>query len=353
MPADFWRGRRVFLTGHTGFQGSWLSLWLAQAGAEVTGYALPPPTRPALFDAARVGDDIASVIGDIRDFDALHRALALTEPELVVHMAAQPLVRRSYAEPMETWSTNVIGTAHVFEAVRKTPSVKAIVNVTTDKVYENREWERGYREDDTLGGYDPYAASKACAELVTASYRRAFFQGGARIATLRAGNVIGGGDWAEDRLVPDLVRSFAKGEATVIRNPNAIRPWQHVLEALSGYLAVAERLLLGEPGFDEAWNFGPAPESERKVGWIADKLAELWGEGARWALDPKAAEQPHEAHFLKLDSTKAHTRLSWTPRWGIEEALAATVEWYRAYYKGGDARATTLAQLAHYVPGTA
>jgi len=353
MPgaAETWRGRRVFLTGHTGFQGGWLSLWLAEAGAEVTGYALPPGTRPNLFDSARVAEGMASIIGDIRDLKALHAAMARAEPEVVIHLAAQPLVRRSYADPMETWSTNVIGTAHLLEAVRQTPSVKAVVNVTTDKVYENREWDRGYREDDTLGGYDPYSASKACAELVTGSYRRAFLKDGPPVATLRAGNVIGGGDWAEDRLVPDLMRSFARGDATVIRNPHAIRPWQHVLEALSGYLAVAEKLFLGEPGFAEAWNFGPDSESERSVGWIADRMVAFWGEDARWELDPAAAAQPHEAGFLKLDSTKSRERLGWRPRWQIDDALKASVDWYRAYYKGGDARELTLGQLAAYRTG--
>jgi len=339
MPgtAEFWRGRRVFLTGHTGFQGSWLSLWLAEAGAIVCGYALAPLTRPNLFDAAGVAQGIDSVIGDIRDLKGFAGAMRDAKPEVVIHMAAQPLVRRSYADPMETWSTNVIGTAHLFEAVRQVPGIKAVVNVTTDKVYENREWDRGYREDDTLGGYDPYSASKACSELVTASYRRAFLKDGPPVATLRAGNVIGGGDWAEDRLVPDLMRSFARGDATVIRNPHAIRPWQHVLEALCGYLAVAEKLLEGQSGFAEPWNFGPDPEAERPVGWIADRLVALWGEGARWELDPQAASQPHEAGYLKLDSSKSRARLGWQPRWSIEDALKASVEWYRGFYRGANA----------------
>ena len=347
VTPDFWRGKRVFLTGHTGFKGGWLSLWLQAMGAEVHGYALNPPTEPNLFTAAKVGTGMASSkIADIRDADKLREAMQVARPEIVFHLAAQPLVRYSYAQPVETYAVNVMGTVHLLEAIRATPGVKAVVNVTTDKCYENREWVWGYRENEPMGGFDPYSSSKGCAELVTAAYRRSFLEpAGVALATARAGNVIGGGDWAADRLIPDFLRAMDAGETLNIRSPQSTRPWQHVLEPLSGYLMLAERLYADGEVFAEAWNFGPADEDARSVQWIVERLAEM-RKDVNWQCDE--APQPHEAHYLKLDSSKAHNQLGWQPCWRLQAALHKTLEWHEAWRKAEDMRSVTMAQIAGY-----
>ena len=354
----FWRGRRVFLTGHTGFKGSWLALWLRQLGAVPTGYALAADTTPSPHAALGAGADERSVIADIRDGARLAEELQRARPEVVLHLAAQPLVRQSYREPVDTYATNLMGTVHLLDAVRRTPGVRAVVVVTTDKCYENESWAWGYRETDRLGGFDPYSNSKACAELATAAFRDSFFgaaahaQHGVAIATARAGNVIGGGDWAPDRLVPDLLRSFAAGQPATIRNPDAVRPWQHVLEPLAGYLLLAERLATEGPAWGEAWNFGPAESDAQPVAWIADRLAALWGGGAGWQREHGA--QPHEAAVLRLDCAKARQRLDWQPRWGLAQALDAIARWHRAHAAGADARQLCLDEISRYTAaGTA
>ncbi|MBU1425724.1 MAG: CDP-glucose 4,6-dehydratase [Gammaproteobacteria bacterium] len=352
MNAAFWNGRRVLLTGHTGFKGSWLSLWLQSMGAQVTGYALAAPTNPSLFEVAEVAKGMTSIVGDIRDLELMRKVFAEQRPEIVIHMAAQALVRHSYVEPVETYSTNVMGTVNVLEAIRTTSSVKAVVNVTSDKCYDNREWVWGYRENEAMGGFDPYSSSKGCAELVTAAYRNSYFHPdkyqthGVALASGRAGNVIGGGDWAEDRLIPDIVRAIAQGKPVNIRNPHAIRPWQHVLEPLSGYLVLAQKLFEEGTSYAEGWNFGPNDEDAKPVEWIVDKLTKTWGEGASWVLD--GGNHPHEAHYLKLDCSKAKTRLGWHPRWHLEDALGAIIEWQRAYRDGKDMRELTLRQIDAY-----
>lgn len=347
----FWRGKRVLLTGHTGFKGGWLSLWLQSMGATLRGVALTPPTEPSLFDAARVAEGMEHRIADIRDFAAVKAQMDEFRPEIVIHMAAQPLVRLSYHQPVETYATNVMGTVHVLEAARHVGTVKAIVNITTDKCYENREWVWGYREDEPMGGHDPYSNSKGCAELVSAAYRKSFLtQAGIAMATARAGNVIGGGDWAADRLVPDILRALQKNEPVLIRNPHAIRPWQHVLEPLSGYLLLAERLYTqaqaGEPLDAEGWNFGPRDEDAQPVQWIVEHLCATWGDGATWTLQP--GDHPHEANFLKLDISKARQRLRWAPRWSLATALARITEWHQAWMNQADMRAACLAQISQY-----
>ena len=352
MDAEFWSGKKVFLTGHTGFKGSWLSLWLQSLGANVTGYATAPPTKPSLFEEAKLAKGMTSLQGDIRDLDALCKAMKVALPEIVIHMAAQPLVRYSYANPVETYQTNVMGTVNLFEAVRQSGSVRVVVNVTTDKCYENKEWPWGYRETEPMGGYDPYSNSKGCSELVTSSYRNSFFnptdyqQHRVAVASARAGNVIGGGDWAEDRLLPDFLRSIISSEPVKVRSPNAIRPWQHVLEPLSGYLTLAEALWNHGPEFGEGWNFGPNDEDARTVLWIVNKMTQLWGEGASWEFE--GSPQPHEANFLKLDISKARSALMWTPRWKLEYALEMITSWYKAWQLGRDMRQFTLSQIQHY-----
>ncbi|MDO8066764.1 CDP-glucose 4,6-dehydratase [Janthinobacterium sp. SUN206] len=352
MNPAFWQGKRVFLTGHTGFKGGWLSLWLQQLGADVTGYALAAPTTPSLFEVADVASGMQSIIGDVRDGDAVKRAMAAARPDIVIHMAAQPLVRYSYANPVETYSTNVMGVVHVLEAVRATPGVRAVVNVTSDKCYENREWPWGYRENEAMGGYDPYSNSKGCAELVTAGYRSSFFHAdkyaehGVALGSGRAGNVIGGGDWALDRLIPDMLRAIGAGEPVMIRNPHAIRPWQHVLEPLSGYLTLAEKLYTAGPMHAEGWNFGPHDTDAKPVEWIIERMTQEWGAGASWSLDGQ--DHPHEATYLKLDCSKARGQLGWHPRWDIGQTIAKIVEWHKACDQGADMRAMTLAQIATY-----
>jgi len=351
LDHQFWAGKRVLVTGHTGFKGGWLCLWLKGLGAQVTGYSLPPSTSPNLYEIACVGESMQDVTGDIRDLDHVCRVVENFRPEIVFHMAAQPLVRQSYANPVETYATNVMGTVHLLEAVRRVRDVRACVNVTSDKCYENREWVWGYRENEPMGGYDPYSSSKGCAELVTAAYRTSFFNSPAAtdsmsLASVRAGNVVGGGDWAEDRLIPDMVRAFMGGKPAVIRNPDAIRPWQHVLEPLSGYLVLAQRLWSEGSSYAEAWNFGSDEHDAKPVRWVANKLAAMWGDGAGWKVDEK--RQPHEAHYLKLDSSKAKERLGWRRILKLEQALRLTVEWYQAHAQGGDLQAITGRQIGDY-----
>jgi len=344
-----WRGRRVLVTGHTGFKGAWLALWLQSMGADVTGLSRGVPTTPSLYELARVGAGMAAEhAADVRDAAAVSAALAASAPEVVLHLAAQPFVRRSFREPRETYETNVLGTVNVLEAVREAGGVQAVVVVTSDKCYDNREQPRAFVEDDPMGGHDPYSNSKGCAELVTDAYRRSFFsaQGsGTRVASGRAGNVIGGGDWGEDRLIPDIMRAALSGAPIPIRNPEAVRPWQHVLNPLGGYLRLAEALG-EEPRHASGWNFGPADDDVRPVRWIADRLTELWPGELRWELDP--GPHPHEARHLALDSTKARRELGWAPAWDLEEALARIVEWYRELDAGGDMRAVSLAQIERF-----
>ena len=347
-----YKNRRVLITGHTGFKGSWLCLLLNQLGADVYGYALDPPTNPSLFKEAAIDQFMTSYIGDIRDFDQLLLVIQKVQPEVIIHMAAQPLVRASYKDPIETYSTNVMGTVNLFEAIRQTPGIKAVVNVTTDKCYENREWHWGYRENEPMGGFDPYSNSKGCSELVTASFRNSFFnpkdyhKHGVAIASARAGNVIGGGDWAEDRLIPDFIRAITKGEQLLIRNPYAIRPWQHVLEPLNGYLSLAAKLLEDGPNFAQAWNFGPDDSDVQNVEWITKNLCEMWGDNANYHIDNNP--QPHEANYLKLDCSKVKAELEWTPKWHISTALKSIVDWNKAYLKGDDIRKVTIAQIEQY-----
>ncbi len=349
MKKAFWKGRRVFLTGHTGFKGAWLALWLQDLGAEVVGYALDPPSEPSLFEMAGVGESMVSNHDDIRNLEALENAMTGQQPEVVLHLAAQSLVREGYADPITTYSTNVVGTAHVLEACRGTQSVRSVVCVTSDKCYSNQESGEAFREGDPLGGKDPYSSSKACAELVTEAYRRSFFERPERtigIVSARAGNVIGGGDWARDRLVPDLVRGFLDGEPVLIRRPLAVRPWQHVLEPLNGYLELAEKAWDCPGVTNGAWNFGPDAVDERPVEWLADRLVDLWGENAAWRRD--SADHPAEAAFLRLDSSKARQQLGWSPRLQLEEALDWVVSWHRSTHQGADAGKITREQIAAY-----
>ncbi len=349
---SFWQGKRVFVTGHTGFKGSWLCLWLHTLGAEIFGYALDPPTDPNLFELARVGELVDSSVADVRDLDRLKTEMCKAAPEIVIHMAAQPLVRDSYKIPVETYAVNVMGTVHLLEAVRACPSVRAVVNVTTDKVYENREWVWGYRENEPFGGYDPYSNSKACSELVTAAYRSSYFnpgdygKHGVALASARAGNVIGGGDWATDRLIPDVIRAILAGEPVRIRNPRAIRPWQHVLEPLSGYLLLAQRLYEEGVRYGEGWNFGPDEKDARPVEWLVRHICTLWGDDASYGIDK--GDHPHEAHYLKLDCSKAGAELGWRPRWSLDAALESIVSWTKTYRDGGDLRSACLAQIEAY-----
>jgi CDP-glucose 4,6-dehydratase len=347
LDNDFWRGKRVFLTGHTGFKGSWLSLWLQSMGVDLFGFALAPPTSPSLFEAANVGSGMVSTIGDVRDYEAVYKALNRCRPEIIIHMAAQPLVRYSYEEPIETYATNVMGTVHLLESARRIGTTKAILNVTTDKCYENREWVWGYREIDELGGYDPYSSSKACSELVTSAYRRSFFQErNISVASARAGNVIGGGDWAVDRLIPDILRSFEHNKPVAVRSPDAIRPWQHVLEPLSGYLLLAQNLYEDGRHFDEAWNFGPTFDDAQSVRSIVDRLVRLWGNEASWQMD--VTRNSHETTHLKLDISKTQSRLGWHPRWDLDVALQKIIKWHRTWLDDGDVRLMCLDQINEF-----
>jgi CDP-glucose 4,6-dehydratase len=353
---SFWKDRRVFLTGHTGFKGGWLALWLSELGATVRGYALDPCTEPNFFTEAGLGGVIEDVRGDLRDGARVEAAMQEFHPEVVFHLAAQPLVRYSYVNPIGTFETNVIGTARVLDAVRRTPSVRAVLSVTTDKCYENKEWVWPYRETDALGGYDPYSSSKACAEIVSAAYRQSYFpveklrEHRVAIATARAGNVIGGGDWSDDRLVPDLVRGFQSGKPVLIRRPHAIRPWQHVLEPVYGYMLLAEALMSDTAGtFATAYNFGPSEDDARPVSWIAEHMTSFWGDGASWKLD--GVSGPHEAGYLRLDASKARRDLSWTPKLNLETALQWVVGWYKTWdgAKGAAGmKEETLRQIAAY-----
>lgn len=346
----FWVGRRVLLTGHTGFKGSWLALWLVQMGAKVTGLSLEAE-EISLFRQARVDALVDHHVGDIRDIDTVRAVVAAADPEVVFHLAAQPLVRLSYEQPVETFATNVQGTVHLLDACRNAPSLRAVVCITSDKAYENREWVWPYRESDPLGGHDPYSASKGAAELVIAAYRRSFFSApdGPQVASVRAGNVIGGGDWAADRLIPDIVRALIAGERPLIRNPASVRPWQHVLEALGGYLLIAEALAAGGNWAADAWNFGPAQDDTRPVEWIADRMTSAWP-APGWDR-PESPAGPHEAHLLTLDCAKARSALGWRPVWGLDEALGRIVAWHQEHAGGADARTVTYRQLADYRAG--
>lgn len=347
----FWKDKKVFLTGHTGFKGSWLSLWLTSMGAKVTGYALAPNTTPNLFDVLAIDSLIEkSHIADIRDLACLQNAMFWANPDVVIHMAAQPLVRYSYVKPVETYATNVMGTVHVLESIRSIGSVRATVVVTTDKCYENKEWVWGYRENEPMGGYDPYSNSKGCAELVTSAYRQSYFSGPNsinKVASARAGNVIGGGDWSEDRLIPDAIKAFEKRVPLIIRNPLATRPWQHVLEPLSGYLILVKALYEQGSTFASAWNFGPSDEDNCSVQEVVDLLISGWGDAARW--EREASDQPHEANLLKLDCSKAHTQLGWRPGWSLDVAIQKIVEWQKAYQANQNMQELSLAQINDYM----
>jgi CDP-glucose 4,6-dehydratase len=352
MNNHFWKSKKVLLTGHTGFKGSWLSLWLQSMGADLIGYSLRPPTNPNLYDIANVGLEMQSVIGDIRDFDLLKSVVDEYSPEIVIHMAAQPLVRYSYRNPVETYSTNVMGTVNLLEAVRLSDKVRVVINVTSDKCYENREWLWGYREDDAVGGFDPYSNSKGCSELVTASYRNSFFppnnfsSHGLSLASARAGNVIGGGDWADDRLIPDLIRAIDQDKPIRIRNPNSIRPWQHVLEPLSGYLLLAERMYKDGASFSESWNFGPDDSDAKPVKWILNQIINSWGIEKTWMT--VEGDQLHEAQYLRLDCSKSKARLNWAPRWAIDRSIDNIVQWHKSYSSNENMRELTIKQIDDY-----
>jgi CDP-glucose 4,6-dehydratase len=352
MNRAFWERKKVLVTGHTGFKGSWLSLWLQSLGANVLGYALPPPTQPSLFEVAHVADGMTSITGDVRDLEHLQTVIAEHRPEIIIHMAAQPLVRYSYEDPIETYSTNVMGTVNMLEAVRHSESVRVVVSITSDKCYKNKEWFWGYRENEPMGGRDPYSSSKGCAELVISAYRNSYFSAKdyqhhrVAVASTRAGNVIGGGDWAKNRLIPDIMTAIMENRPVIIRNPNAIRPWQHVLEPLNGYLCLAEQLWAHGLKFTQAWNFGPNSEDAKTVSWIVEYLTNLWGEGAHWELD--SAQHPHEDTYLKLDCSKATSLLGWSPKLRLSVALEWIVEWYRGYRQNKNMRCLTEAQITRF-----
>lgn len=349
VSKSFWNGKKVFLTGHTGFKGSWLSIWLQLMGSSVKGYSKDINTNPSLFDLADVSRGMESEIGDIRDLNQLKKSMTKFNPDILIHMAAQPLVRLSYKDPIETYSTNVMGTANVLESAKNCSNLKAVISVTTDKCYENKEWIWGYRETDHLGGHDPYSSSKGCAELVTSSYRRSFFysKDSPSIASARAGNVIGGGDWAAERLLPDTLRAFEKSQPVIIRNPLSTRPWQHVMEPLSGYLVLAQELYENGDEFSGAWNFGPKDEDCKSVSWLLDNLVNMWGNNASWQLDDKNIN-PHESVFLKLDCSKANSKLKWSPKWSLKHSLNLVVDWHKIYMKKGNVRKECEQQIINY-----
>jgi len=352
MNKKFWAGKKVFITGHTGFKGSWLTTWLKLLGATVSGYSLAPGTKPSLFEVTDVAHGITSINGNILDSALLLETIKQQQPDIVFHLAAQPLVHYSYLNPIETYTVNVIGTANLLEAIRSIKSVRAVIVVTSDKCYENQEWVWGYRETDSMGGFDPYSSSKGCAELVASSYRRSYFntsrydQHRVALATVRAGNVIGGGDWTEARLIPDLVRSFIKKETGIIRNPQAHRPWQYILDLLQGYLMLTEKLWHHGPEYADAWNFGPNEDNVKPVAWIADKLVNLWGENVKWAMGE--SNNLHEANSLKLDCNKSRTLLGWVPKLSIDDALAETLAWYKAHHHKKNMLDFTLHQIREY-----
>lgn len=348
MSYIFWKNKKVFVTGHTGFKGSWLSLWLHSLGADVTGFSIDVPTSPSLFEEANIKEKITSIEGDITDLESLKAALTNSCPDIVLHLAAQSLVRESYDHPVNTYATNVMGTVNLLEAVRHTLSVKSVVVVTSDKCYDNKEWTWGYRENEPMGGFDPYSNSKGCSELVTSAYRNSFFanEGSALIASGRAGNVIGGGDWAKDRLIPDTVKSFTERQTVNIRSPKAIRPWQHVLEPLRGYMMLAEELYNGNKEFAQGWNFGPVENDIRSVSWIVEKLVSIWGNGANWKMEN--ADQPHEAKLLALDHSLARYKLGWEPILRLEDALEWVVDWYKAFESNEDIYKTCMTQIKNY-----
>ncbi len=351
----FWKDKKVLLTGHTGFKGSWLSLWLQHLGVVLVGYALSPPTHPSLFDLAKVGNEMMSIEGDVRDYPSLKKVIVDHRPEIILHLAAQSLVRPSYLDPVETYSTNLMGTVHLLEAVRQAGGVKVVINVTSDKCYENREWASGYREDDPMGGHDPYSNSKGCSELITSSFRKSFFnplefeKHGVALASVRAGNVIGGGDWAQDRLIPDMMQAWLAGTPAIVRNPNAVRPWQHVLDPLYGYLILAEKLWVEGPKYAEAWNFGPSEDDTKPVSWIVSQLSQMWGQEAKWKLDHGV--HPHEAACLRLDCSKARFKLDWKPRMNLGLALDWITEWYKEYRHKNDMRKISVEQIGRYESG--
>ena len=348
VKPTFWKNKKVFITGHTGFKGSWLSLWLQEMGAVVKGYSLEPNTIPNLFTQANVGSNMDSEIGDITDLNHITESMKTFNPEVLIHMAAQPLVRFSYQEPALTYATNVMGTVNVLEAARNCSNLKAIVSVTTDKCYENKEWSWGYRENEPMGGHDPYSSSKGCAELVTAAYRKSFFndENSAFLASARAGNVIGGGDWSADRLIPDILRAFEKNEPVIVRNPLSTRPWQHVLEPISGYLVLAQHLYEEGSNVAEGWNFGPKDEDCKPVSWILDKMVTNWGNGVSWELDKN--NNPHEAGYLKLDCSKAAMRLNWYPKWNLEHTLESIINWHQHYIAQNNIQEQCLLEIAKY-----
>ncbi|TGE35392.1 CDP-glucose 4,6-dehydratase [Desulfosporosinus fructosivorans] len=352
IDRNFWQKKRIFLTGHTGFKGSWLSLWLSSLGAQVIGYALSPPTKPSMFEICKIEQITDSTLADIRDLGSLTQALQSAKADIVIHMAAQSLVRKSYLNPVETYSVNVLGTVNLLEAVRANPGIRAVLNITTDKCYENKEWVWGYRENDVLGGYDPYSSSKACSELITAAYRNSFFKPQeyathkVALASARAGNVIGGGDWGQDRLIPDLIQALLTGEKFNLRNPQAIRPWQHVLEPLIGYLNLAQKLYTDGPAYTGAWNFGPDDTDAQPVEWVAKTLCSKWGKPAHYEIEQ--GSHPHETSVLTLNCAKAKQELHWSPRWNLDKALERVVEWYKAYQESQDLQALCFRQIAEY-----
>lgn len=348
INSEFWKDKKVFITGHTGFKGSWMCLWLESMGADIAGYSLEPSSSPNLFEEANTGKNIKNTFADIRDSSCLNEAISSFKPEIVIHMAAQPLVRQSYKDPVETFSTNVMGTVNLLDIIRRLDGVKAVVNVTTDKCYENKEWFWAYREDEPLGGHDPYSSSKACSELVTRAFTKSYFsESNIALASARAGNVIGGGDWSNDRLIPDILLAFQDKNPVVIRNPKATRPWQHVLEPIYGYLLLAEKLYNHNHNFSEAWNFGPKEDDSKSVEWVLNEMALKWGDGASWVNDP--SDNPHEANFLKLDISKACTRLGWKPKWSLKTALNYTISWHKDWINNYSAKELCLSQIDKFI----